>query len=254
MVGSNKWASFLCWYILFFPNWMQISLMMLSQRQKVRIKLEECIIYHLCWKRRIWVTMNWKNCSNRDMVVVQIMLYMLMKIKIPKIMMIECISWALLRILLSGGSNAWYSIFLLCSLVINLHSFWISHMTWIANLWQVETSNCGIGSCQHSYIFIWIFSLTACCLQVGRERQLAFCLMQKFVDLRSLGTKLHMVSVFSLDHMKGHIYIEADRECDVIEVLSCSFCSNHHFIFILCYYMECDFTCYLCTLFKIIIF
>ncbi|XVF83034.1 hypothetical protein PTKIN_Ptkin16aG0100000 [Pterospermum kingtungense] len=52
---------------------------------------------------------------------------------------------------------------------------------------------------------------------VGRERHSAFCLMQKFVDMKSLGNKLQIISAFSVDHVKGFFYIEADRECDIIE-------------------------------------
>ncbi|CAN1799948.1 Protein RNA-directed DNA methylation 3 [Linum perenne] len=52
---------------------------------------------------------------------------------------------------------------------------------------------------------------------IGRERHSAFCLMQKFNDLKSLGAKLDIVSAFSVDHVKGYIYIEAERQCDLIE-------------------------------------
>ncbi|XP_038678845.1 protein RNA-directed DNA methylation 3 isoform X2 [Tripterygium wilfordii] len=52
---------------------------------------------------------------------------------------------------------------------------------------------------------------------VGRERHSAFCLMQKFVDLKSLGTKLQIVSAFSIEHIKGFIYIEADKHGDIVE-------------------------------------
>ncbi|KAJ7975010.1 Transcription elongation factor Spt5 [Quillaja saponaria] len=52
---------------------------------------------------------------------------------------------------------------------------------------------------------------------VGRERHSAFCLMQKFVDLKSLGTELRIISAFSVDHIKGFIYIEAEKQCDVNE-------------------------------------
>ncbi|KAJ4978364.1 hypothetical protein NE237_009144 [Protea cynaroides] len=52
---------------------------------------------------------------------------------------------------------------------------------------------------------------------VGRERHSVFCLMQKNVDLKSLGTKLQTVSAFALEHVKGHIFVEAYREFDVIE-------------------------------------
>ncbi|XP_056168939.1 protein RNA-directed DNA methylation 3 isoform X2 [Syzygium oleosum] len=52
---------------------------------------------------------------------------------------------------------------------------------------------------------------------VGRERNSAFCLMQKFVDLMSLGKKIQIISAFAIDHVKGYIYVEADRQSDVIE-------------------------------------
>lgn len=55
-------------------------------------------------------------------------------------------------------------------------------------------------------------------LQVGREKHVAFCLMQKFVDLKSLGTKLQIISAFTVDHMKGFIYIEAEKQYDINEV------------------------------------
>ena len=46
--------------------------------------------------------------------------------------------------------------------------------------------------------------------------------MQKYVDLQSLGTKLQIISVFLVDHVKGFIYIEADKQCDINEVSSLS--------------------------------
>ncbi|XP_038884298.1 protein RNA-directed DNA methylation 3 isoform X2 [Benincasa hispida] len=52
---------------------------------------------------------------------------------------------------------------------------------------------------------------------VGRERQSVFCLMQKFVDLHSFGTKLQIKSAFCVEHAKGFIYIEAPRQYDLIE-------------------------------------
>ncbi|KAL0903619.1 hypothetical protein M5K25_028011 [Dendrobium thyrsiflorum] len=52
---------------------------------------------------------------------------------------------------------------------------------------------------------------------MGRERQAAFCLMQKFVDLQKIGKKLQIFSVFALDHVKGFFYVEADRACNVFE-------------------------------------
>ncbi|CAI9289945.1 unnamed protein product [Lactuca saligna] len=52
---------------------------------------------------------------------------------------------------------------------------------------------------------------------VGRERHSAFCLMQKYVDLKALGTKLQIVSAFAIDHVKGFIYIEAEKQYDINE-------------------------------------
>ncbi|KAL2324054.1 hypothetical protein Fmac_023112 [Flemingia macrophylla] len=52
---------------------------------------------------------------------------------------------------------------------------------------------------------------------VGRERLSAFSLMQKFADLSSLGTTLKIKSAFAVDHMKGFVFIEADRQYDINE-------------------------------------
>lgn len=49
-------------------------------------------------------------------------------------------------------------------------------------------------------------------------RHSAFCLMQKFVDLKPPGTKLPIISAFAVDHMKGFIYIEAEKQSDINEV------------------------------------
>ena len=51
--------------------------------------------------------------------------------------------------------------------------------------------------------------------------------MQKYVDLQSLGTKLQIISVFSVEHVKGFIYIEADKQCDINEVSSLSLSLTH---------------------------
>ncbi|KAD7479995.1 hypothetical protein E3N88_03131 [Mikania micrantha] len=52
---------------------------------------------------------------------------------------------------------------------------------------------------------------------VGRERHSVFCLMQKYVDLKALGTKLQINSTFSVEHVKGFIFIEAEKQCDINE-------------------------------------
>ncbi|XP_022990198.1 protein RNA-directed DNA methylation 3-like [Cucurbita maxima] len=62
-----------------------------------------------------------------------------------------------------------------------------------------------------------IISLWKVKCMVGRERQSVFCLMQKFVDLHSFGTKLQIKSAFCVEHIKGFIYIEAPRQYDLIE-------------------------------------
>jgi len=57
-----------------------------------------------------------------------------------------------------------------------------------------------------------IFSLQC---QIGREREVAVCLMQKFIDR---GADLQIRSVVALDHLKNFIYVEADKEAHVKEV------------------------------------
>ncbi|XP_076946999.1 protein RNA-directed DNA methylation 3 [Bidens hawaiensis] len=52
---------------------------------------------------------------------------------------------------------------------------------------------------------------------VGRERHSAFCLMQKYVDVKALGTKLQIISAFAVEHVKGFIYIEAVKQNDINE-------------------------------------
>ncbi|XP_051139431.1 putative transcription elongation factor SPT5 homolog 1 [Andrographis paniculata] len=50
---------------------------------------------------------------------------------------------------------------------------------------------------------------------IGREREVAVCLMQKYLD-KGL---IHIYSVVTLDHLKGYVYIEADREAHVREAI-----------------------------------
>ncbi|KQK05519.1 protein RNA-directed DNA methylation 3 isoform X2 [Brachypodium distachyon] len=59
---------------------------------------------------------------------------------------------------------------------------------------------------------------------VGRERQMAFCFMQKFIDLKKFGTKVPIISAFSLDHMRGYVFVEAEKACDVTEACK-GFCN-----------------------------
>ncbi|XP_010452326.1 PREDICTED: protein RNA-directed DNA methylation 3-like [Camelina sativa] len=52
---------------------------------------------------------------------------------------------------------------------------------------------------------------------IGREKHSVFCLMHKFVEMKKTGTKLQIISVFFADHVKGFIFIEAEKERDVLE-------------------------------------
>jgi hypothetical protein len=64
-----------------------------------------------------------------------------------------------------------------------------------------------------------LYSFAKLCLpQVGRERLSAICLMQKFVHLKGLDTKLQLISAFAVDHVKGFIYVEAERQNDINQV------------------------------------
>ncbi|XP_054788750.1 LOW QUALITY PROTEIN: putative transcription elongation factor SPT5 homolog 1 [Prosopis cineraria] len=49
---------------------------------------------------------------------------------------------------------------------------------------------------------------------IGREREAAVCLMQKYIDK---GSELQIRSAVALDHLKNYIYIEADKEAHVRE-------------------------------------
>ncbi|KAL3638889.1 hypothetical protein CASFOL_016796 [Castilleja foliolosa] len=51
---------------------------------------------------------------------------------------------------------------------------------------------------------------------IGKEREVAVCLMQKCIDR---GSEMQIRSVTALDHLKQFIYIEADKEAHVREVI-----------------------------------
>ncbi|KAJ0233254.1 putative transcription elongation factor SPT5 1 [Hirschfeldia incana] len=51
---------------------------------------------------------------------------------------------------------------------------------------------------------------------IGREREVAVCLMQKYIDR---GSELQIRSVVALDHLKNYIYVEADKEAHVKEAI-----------------------------------
>uniref|UniRef100_A0A1D1Y2K9 Putative transcription elongation factor SPT5 1 n=1 Tax=Anthurium amnicola TaxID=1678845 RepID=A0A1D1Y2K9_9ARAE len=59
---------------------------------------------------------------------------------------------------------------------------------------------------------------------VGQERHLVFCLIQKYVALHNLGSDLPIISAFSLEHIKGYLYIEADKQHDIAEACK-GFCT-----------------------------
>jgi len=42
--------------------------------------------------------------------------------------------------------------------------------------------------------------------------------MQKFVHLKELDTKLQLISAFVVDHVKGFIYVEDERQNDINQV------------------------------------
>ncbi|GFZ09891.1 global transcription factor group A2 [Actinidia rufa] len=51
---------------------------------------------------------------------------------------------------------------------------------------------------------------------IGREREAAVCLMQKSLDK---GSELQIRSAIALDHLKNYIYVEADKEAHVKQVV-----------------------------------
>ncbi|KAL4178910.1 hypothetical protein AMTRI_Chr13g117500 [Amborella trichopoda] len=51
----------------------------------------------------------------------------------------------------------------------------------------------------------------------GHEREVAFCLMEKCMDVQSQGIKQQIKSVITLDYLTNYIYIEADKEAHVKE-------------------------------------
>ncbi|GMH13299.1 hypothetical protein Nepgr_015140 [Nepenthes gracilis] len=53
--------------------------------------------------------------------------------------------------------------------------------------------------------------------KVGREKHTVFCLMQKYVDLKLLGTKLQIISAFAVEHIKGFVFVEAAKQSDASE-------------------------------------
>lgn len=66
--------------------------------------------------------------------------------------------------------------------------------------------------------------------------------MQKYVDLKSIGTKLQIVSAFAVEHVKGFIYIEAEKQNDINEVNLTSFPFSSVVLYVLCS-IACLFLC-----------
>ncbi|WOK93955.1 protein RNA-directed DNA methylation 3 isoform X2 [Canna indica] len=84
---------------------------------------------------------------------------------------------------------------------------------------SAEGDDKGSGADELKDVTIWRVKCMA-----GRERQLAFCLMEKYVQMDNLGTKLQIVSAFALEHVKGYVFVEADKLSGVIEACK-GFCS-----------------------------
>ncbi|KAK4538292.1 hypothetical protein CDCA_CDCA17G4317 [Cyanidium caldarium] len=51
--------------------------------------------------------------------------------------------------------------------------------------------------------------------KVGKEKQLCICLLQKAVDCARAGSPLAFTAVVAPDHLRGALYVEAQREADV---------------------------------------
>ncbi|BBN10641.1 transcription elongation factor SPT5 [Marchantia polymorpha subsp. ruderalis] len=53
--------------------------------------------------------------------------------------------------------------------------------------------------------------------QIGHEREASICLMQKFMDMDMQGKPLLIKSAIALDHLKGYLYVESEKEAYVRE-------------------------------------
>jgi hypothetical protein len=62
------------------------------------------------------------------------------------------------------------------------------------------------------------FNQSVCCLQLGHEREAAICLMQKYIDHDVQNQQLLIKSAIALDHLKGYLYIESEKEAYVRQV------------------------------------
>lgn len=61
-------------------------------------------------------------------------------------------------------------------------------------------------------------SSTTSYIQNGMEKQITVQLMQKFFTRQQEGTPLSILSVVTQEHLKGYIYVEANKEAHVREV------------------------------------
>lgn len=52
-------------------------------------------------------------------------------------------------------------------------------------------------------------------MQLGHEREAAICLMQKYIDQELQNQPLLIKSAIALDHLKGYLYIESEKEAYV---------------------------------------
>jgi transcription elongation factor SPT5 len=69
-----------------------------------------------------------------------------------------------------------------------------------------------------------IYSCVVVCLLVcknGKERATVVALMRKFLEKEPTEDKLLIKSAIAPDHLKGYIYIEAEKESHVKSVSSC---------------------------------
>ncbi len=56
-------------------------------------------------------------------------------------------------------------------------------------------------------------------MQLGHEREAAICMMQKYIDCEAQNQPMLIKSAVALDHLKGYLYIESDKEAYVKQVL-----------------------------------
>ena len=70
----------------------------------------------------------------------------------------------------------------------------------------------------HKILLVQHSNQSVCCLQLGHEREAAICLMQKYIDHEVQNQQLLIKSAIALDHLKGYLYIESEKEAYVRQV------------------------------------